>query len=66
MTALMASGVSGMFAPSNTAMAPLAMTAFAPSRSISFWDAHGMAMSHGTVQMFLQPSWYSLPGTSSA
>ena len=54
--AAMASGVSGMFAPSKTPMQPLAMRAFAPSRSISFCVAQGRAMSQGMVQMPRKPS----------
>ena len=61
-----ASGVEGMLAPSHTTLQPLATRALADSSSISFWVAHGSAMSHGTVHTPLQPSWYSAPGTRSA
>ena len=52
----MASGVRGMFAPSKMPLQPFAISAFAPSRSISFCVAQGSAMSHFTFQMPWQPS----------
>ena len=61
--ALMASGVQGIFEPSNTAKQPLSIRALALSALISFWVAQGMAMSQGTVQMPEQPFTYLAPGT---
>ena len=61
--AVMASGVQGMLAPSNTPMQPLAMRALADSAFSSFWVAQGRAMSQGTVQMPEQPSTYLAEGT---
>ena len=47
---LVASRVVGIFAPSATAIQPLATRALASSISSSFWVAQGSAMSHLTVQ----------------
>src|SRR3989338_4329297 len=55
---LTASGVEGMLAPSATAQTPLATRVSAAFLSISFWVAFGRAMSHFTLQMPSQHSWY--------
>ena len=63
--AAMAPGVLGMFAPSATALTPLAMRVLASSSFSSFWVAQGSAMSQGMVQMPL-PSVYLALGLRTA
>ena len=56
-----ASGVEGMFAPSATALQPLATSILASLPSSSFWVAQGSAISQGMDQtrwfsMYLAPA----------
>src|SRR5699024_1307412 len=53
-----ASLVDGILAPSPTAFTSLAIKALAVSSSISFWVAHGNAISQGIDQMEEQSSRY--------
>src|SRR5699024_2776433 len=53
-----ASVVDGILAPSPTTLTPLSINVLAVSSSISFWVAHGNAISHGIDQIFEQSSRY--------